>query len=156
MAGGVSGRTRLRRFDQTPRMMALPRYLATGTGCWMYMWRSSLRDTSTAYLPNLTGSAMRRIFPTPPARQWSGALAGPFDHDSKGRFHLLVATSAGRLYYFCQQRGPALIASGEERFFPVVIARARVYLGCYRSDHGYRFLEFDRYKWGSKIVDYEG
>lgn len=75
-----------------------------------------------------------------------------FDQDRSGRFHLLVSTSARRLYYYSEGRGPVLAAEGEEQFFPVMIAPLTVYLGLYRRKYGYRFVQYQRRRQGSKIV----
>lgn len=75
-----------------------------------------------------------------------------FDQDRAGRFHLLVATSARRLYYYSEGRGPVLIAAGEERFFPVIAAPQQIYFGLYRREHGYRFAQYQRRRQGSKMV----
>jgi hypothetical protein len=67
-----------------------------------------------------------------------------FDRDESGRFHLLVATSARKLYYLRNGRGPTLILQGEERFFPIVQAGGGLYLGCHSVLGGYRFLYFQQ------------
>lgn len=79
-----------------------------------------------------------------------------FDRDPDGRFHLLVSTSRRKLYYFRGWNRPALVASGQERFFPVVHAPSGVYLGCYQTDFGYRFLHFQRTVHGSRITTFDG
>lgn len=79
-----------------------------------------------------------------------------FDRDPDGRFHLLVSTSRRKLYYFRNGQGPTLIASGEDRFLPIVHAPAGVYLGCYQSAFGYRFLHFQRAVHGSRIATFDG
>ena len=78
-----------------------------------------------------------------------------FDRSRRGIFHLLVATTRGRLYHFADDRGPKLVASGEERFFPVVIAPSEVFLGCHEARRGYRFLKLQQHGGGPKIVDFE-
>lgn len=75
-----------------------------------------------------------------------------FDQDSKGRFHLLASTAGGKLYYLFEGAAPRLIAEGEERFFPMVVAPLRVYLGCYRRECGYRFLQFRKKRRGPKLL----
>jgi hypothetical protein len=75
-----------------------------------------------------------------------------FEQDLKGRFHLLASTAGGKLYYLFEGSGPRLIAEGEPRFFPLVVAPLRVYLGCYRRECGYRFLQFRRKQRGSKLL----
>jgi hypothetical protein len=75
-----------------------------------------------------------------------------FDQDSKGRFHLLVSTAGGKLYYLFEGSGPRLIAEGESRYFPIVVAPLRVYLGCYRRECGYRFLQFRKRRRGPKLL----
>ena len=78
-----------------------------------------------------------------------------FDQDSLGRFHLLASTTNGRLYYYAEGRGPVLLAEGEERFFPVMVAPLKVYAGIYRRKYGYRFVQYQRRRHGSKIVGLE-
>jgi hypothetical protein len=78
-----------------------------------------------------------------------------FDRDRKGRFHLLAATAEGNLYYLGPKLGPVLVARGESRFFPQVIAQKGVYLGYYASGLGYRFSQFIRHRWGPKILSFE-
>jgi hypothetical protein len=78
-----------------------------------------------------------------------------FDCDSKGRFHLLAATSAEKLYYLGPNLGPHLVAAGQYRFFPHVIVRKGVYLGYYNLVEGFRFNLFIRGKGGPKIVSFE-
>jgi hypothetical protein len=78
-----------------------------------------------------------------------------FDCSAKGVFHLLATTADRRLYYFGHTSGPALIAEGEDRFYPLVLASRGVYLGCYRNRLGYRFLRFSRRKTGSRIVNFD-
>jgi hypothetical protein len=78
-----------------------------------------------------------------------------FDHDRRNRFHLLAATSGRKLYYFSEERGPVLIAEGEERFFPIVVAPLKIYLGCYRREYGYRFLQYRRRRPGQKVLGLE-
>ena len=75
-----------------------------------------------------------------------------FDQDSKGRFHLLASTSGGKLYYLFEGAGPRLIAEGESWYFPIVVAPLHVYLGCYRRECGYRFLQFRKKRRGAKLV----
>lgn len=75
-----------------------------------------------------------------------------FDQDSKGRFHLLASTAGGKLYYLFEGSAPRLIAEGEPRYFPIVVAPLRVYLGCYRRECGYRFLQFRKKRRGPKLV----
>jgi hypothetical protein len=75
-----------------------------------------------------------------------------FDQDRSGRFHLAIATEDGRLYYYSDGRGPLLIAEGELPFFPIVVAPLQVYVGLYRKEIGYRFVQYQRRRRGSKIV----
>ena len=79
-----------------------------------------------------------------------------FDCDPDGRLHLMVSTSRQRLYYFRSWDRPVLVASGQERFFPVVHAPSGVYLGCYQTDFGYRFLHFQRTVHGGRVTINEG
>ncbi|MEK7406567.1 MAG: hypothetical protein AAB225_15805 [Acidobacteriota bacterium] len=78
-----------------------------------------------------------------------------FDQDRKGRFHLLASTAGGRLYYWADGRGPILVAEGEIRYHPLVVAPLKVYLGCYRREYGYRFVQYQRRRQGSKFVGRE-
>jgi hypothetical protein len=64
-----------------------------------------------------------------------------FDQDREGRFHLLASTLARKLYYFRDGAGPKLVAEGEDAFFPMVAASAGAYLGCYRANYGYGFVQ---------------
>jgi hypothetical protein len=75
-----------------------------------------------------------------------------FDRDRAGRFHVAISTVEGRLYYYSGGRGPLLVAEGEERFFPIMVAPLKVFIGCYRRDYGYRFVQYQRRRRGSKIV----
>lgn len=74
-----------------------------------------------------------------------------FDCDRRGRFHLLTATKDHRLYYSSENRGPLLVAEGEENFYPIVVAPLKVFLGCYRSEYGFRFLQYRRRNQGPKL-----
>ncbi len=65
-----------------------------------------------------------------------------FDFDRHGRFHLLISTSRRRLYYLREGRTPALVAQGEERFFPLVAAPSGAYLGWYSRRHGFRLVRY--------------
>jgi len=77
------------------------------------------------------------------------------DQHWRGRLHLLVATGDRRLYYYSQERGPALIAEGEERFYPrIIVVPGAVYLGYYTRAAGYRFAEFSRRHHGRKLVPF--
>ncbi len=67
-----------------------------------------------------------------------------FDRDRNGRFHLLAATTAGKLYYFGPNLGPVLVARGPGPFFPRILARKRPYLGYYDPACGYLFRPFVR------------
>ncbi|HWC99282.1 MAG TPA: hypothetical protein VG456_21130 [Candidatus Sulfopaludibacter sp.] len=78
-----------------------------------------------------------------------------FDVDGLGRLHLLAATDEGKLYYLGPQRGAALVASGEDRYFPEIVAPRSVYLGYFDSRLGYRFSQFKRGRRGSKLVPFE-
>ncbi|MCP3869537.1 MAG: hypothetical protein GY703_15855 [Gammaproteobacteria bacterium] len=78
-----------------------------------------------------------------------------FAWDDKQRYHLLLSTSRNQLYYLEQGHGPVRIAQGEHRFYPRVVLSSSVYLGCYRKEFGYRFLEFQRQHGRPRIVDYE-
>jgi hypothetical protein len=78
-----------------------------------------------------------------------------FDQDRSGRFHLLASTEAKRLYYLSEERGPFLVAEGEERFHPVVCAPRKVYLGFCRRSHGFRFIQYQRRRQGTKLVGAE-
>jgi len=84
-----------------------------------------------------------------PVREWS------FAPDRRGRFHLLVSTAENRLYYFVDGKGPLLVASGEERFLPMVAAFPKVFLGCYRRAFGYRFLTLSHASYRPKFVQFE-
>lgn len=75
-----------------------------------------------------------------------------FDHDEGGRFHLLAATGEKKLYYLSEGRGPILVAEGEEAYHPVVCAPRKVYLGFYRRSIGFRFIQYQRRRQGSKFV----
>ena len=78
-----------------------------------------------------------------------------FDCDFKGRFHLLVSTTARALYYFSEERGPILVAEGEDRFYPILCAPQQVYIGFQRRDFGFRFVQYQRRRTGSKFVGLE-
>ena len=84
-----------------------------------------------------------------PIREWSVA------QDRRGRFHILVSTMQNRLYYFLDGKGPILVAAGEERFLPMVVAREGLFLGCYRKAFGYRFVTLSRGGYQPKIVSFE-
>ena len=84
-----------------------------------------------------------------PVREWSVA------QDRRGRFHILVSTEENRLYYFKDGKGPILVAAGEERFLPLVVARGGLYLGCYRKAFGYRFLTLSNASYRPKFVSFE-
>jgi len=84
-----------------------------------------------------------------PIREWS------FAQDQQGRFHLMVSTAQNRLYYFIEGKGPVLVATGEERFLPMVLAYRRVFLGCYRRAFGYRFLTFSNASYQPKFAEFE-
>jgi hypothetical protein len=79
-----------------------------------------------------------------------------FDRDPGGRFHLLVSTSRRKLYYFRDGRGPTLVASAQDRFFPIVHAPGDVYLGCHQAEFGYRYLHFRQAVHGSRIATFDG
>jgi len=64
-----------------------------------------------------------------------------FDQDREGQFHLLASTAARKLYHFKEGASPKLIAEGEDAFFPLVAASGGVFLGCYRTNYGYGFLQ---------------
>jgi hypothetical protein len=76
-------------------------------------------------------------------------------HDRRGRFHILVSTAQNRLYYFREGKGPVLVATGEERFLPTVVARKGVFLGCYRRAFGYRFLTFSNASYQPRFTEFE-
>ncbi|MDR3702950.1 MAG: hypothetical protein P4L56_25110 [Candidatus Sulfopaludibacter sp.] len=84
-----------------------------------------------------------------PIREWSVV------QDRRGRFHILVSTTQNRLYYFRDGKGPILVAAGEERFLPMVIARGGLFLGCYRKAFGYRFLTLSHASYQPKFVQFE-
>lgn len=96
-------------------------------------------------------------------RQWRiddlpvrGALREfAFGSDGRGRFHLLVATSRQRLYYLTEGGAPRRIATGDGPFHPLVSAAGGVYLGLWRPDTGYRFLQFAQRRQGPRVVDFE-
>jgi len=75
-----------------------------------------------------------------------------FDCDQPRKFHLLVSTNRGKLYYYSNGRGPILIARGEDRFFPLVAASKKVYLGFFERAHGYRYCEYNRLRPGPKLI----
>jgi hypothetical protein len=79
-----------------------------------------------------------------------------FDLDVQGRFHMLVATTHGRLYYLGPNLGPSLIATGRQRFFPRLCAQRKIYIGYSSPGNGFRFYQFDRRRRGTKIVPFEG
>jgi hypothetical protein len=78
-----------------------------------------------------------------------------FDRSPRGRFIVAASTSRGKLYLFDEQRGPVLLASGEKRFFPRVIARRVTYVGHLRGDRGYRFSTISWRKQGPRVVNYD-
>lgn len=70
-----------------------------------------------------------------------------FDCDRSARFHLLTATKDHRLYYSSENRGPLLVAEGEETFYPVVVApliaiEASKGSGSYNTDAAIRGRNF--------------
>lgn len=67
-----------------------------------------------------------------------------FAVDRWGDYHMLISTSKRRLYYIAADRSPMLVAQGEERFFPHVMADDKVYLGFYLPADGFRFIEYRR------------
>jgi len=79
-----------------------------------------------------------------------------FDCDSRGRFHYLVSTSKKQLLYFRDGRGPLSLAKGEEKYFPYMVASDQPYLGFYRRQLGYRFLQFDDTRQRPRIIDFGG
>jgi hypothetical protein len=79
-----------------------------------------------------------------------------FDCDARGRFHYLVSTSKGQLLYYRDGRGPLCLANGEEKYFPYMVASGQPYLGFYRRQVGYRFLQFDETRQRPRIVDFDG
>jgi hypothetical protein len=64
-----------------------------------------------------------------------------FGADRVGRFHLVVATSRGRLLYFVDGRGPTCLARQSAPFHPLVVAGRDVYLGFYGVGRGYGFVQ---------------
>ena len=84
-----------------------------------------------------------------PIREWS------VTQDRQDRFHILVSTAQNRLYYFREGKGPVLVATGEERFLPMVVARKGVFLGCYRKPFGYRFLTFSKASYQPRFTEFE-
>jgi hypothetical protein len=64
-----------------------------------------------------------------------------FARDADGRFHFLFSTADQRLLYYLDRQGPARIAGGEDRFFPCVVAGTDAFLGFYRRQDGYRFID---------------
>lgn len=78
-----------------------------------------------------------------------------FDRDVRERLHLLVATSRNRLYHLQDQRTPWLLAKGQSRYFPYVIAGQQVYLGGFFWPKGYRFLQWEEAKGKPRVVDFD-
>ena len=78
-----------------------------------------------------------------------------FDRDSAGRIHILFSTSADKLLYYSEGRGPVLVCEGEGPFFPVVVGGAAPYLGSYRGSLGYRFVRYIPKRRGRKFVGEE-
>ena len=78
-----------------------------------------------------------------------------FAPDRSERFHLLASAANGRLYYFKDGKGPMLIAEGEERFLPKVVADRQVFLGCYRRRFGYRFLALSDAQFEARFLEFE-
>lgn len=64
-----------------------------------------------------------------------------FARDAEGRFHFLFTTADGRLLLYGDGRGPTLVARGEARFFPTILAGEDVFLGFHRRRDGYRFVD---------------
>ena len=62
-----------------------------------------------------------------------------FDMDAAGGFHLLAGTDAEELYYLRPGEPPALVASGEARWWPLVRARRGAQVGFFQAATGYRF-----------------
>gem|GEM_PF-1333737 len=78
-----------------------------------------------------------------------------FERDARGCLHLLVATSRNRLYHLEDERAPWLLARGQKRYFPYVVANQQVYLGAYFWPKGYRFLELEQAKGKPRIVNFD-
>jgi hypothetical protein len=78
-----------------------------------------------------------------------------FDRDLQGHFHLLASTSRRQLYHLTPGRGPLRIAQGEDSFFPCVCASTDVFLGYFRKDRGYRFLQRNVDSAGPNINNHE-
>jgi hypothetical protein len=78
-----------------------------------------------------------------------------FDRGTDDAFHLLVATSKGKLYYFQEGDGPWLVDQIDGKAFPRVVAAQQTYLGYYRNERGYRFVMFDPYSEEGRIVKFE-
>ncbi|MBZ2178737.1 MAG: hypothetical protein ACK58M_25690 [Acidobacteriota bacterium] len=88
-----------------------------------------------------------RYQPEPFVSRRELSLPGPFpelamDADRQGRFHLLITTLSRELYYCGPGAEPRLLAAGQERYFPSVLAPGQVYLGFYELTAGFRFRQF--------------
>jgi hypothetical protein len=92
----------------------------------------------------------RRVLPT---RGRITELA--FDRGQRGDTHVLYSTSRGKLYLSIGDRGPALIASGQERYFPFVIADSPAYLGYARHGYGWRFDGYTLRRHLLRRIDYD-
>ena len=77
-----------------------------------------------------------------------------FDRN-RGKTFILYSTSRRRLYLSITGRSPVLIASGQERYFPIMIADAAAYIGYSKPRFGHRFFTYTTHAHLPHIVDYE-
>ena len=78
-----------------------------------------------------------------------------FDRTQEGQTHILYTTSRGRLYLVIGDRAPALLATGRERYFPVLLADTPTYVGFVKPGEGHRFHAYTLKRWHPHLMDYE-
>lgn len=79
-----------------------------------------------------------------------------FALDRHQRYHVLLATSRGHLYYLAQGRSLQRLARGQAAYHPQVVAGRSLFLGFARPPYGYRFLRATPYRRGRLFAEEEG
>lgn len=78
-----------------------------------------------------------------------------FDRGPRGQTFVLFTTSRKKLFLSVEDRAPALIAAGQDRYFPIVIGDAPVSIGYFKPGFGHRFFGYTVRQHIPHIIDYE-
>ncbi len=128
---------------------------------WVY--EPSTKRVKGAFLDNAGGRSLELVVEDPggvsvvrtqlPTRGHVTELA--FDRTRSGQTHILYATSRKRLYLVIGERAPALIDSGRDAYFPMILADAPTYIAYVKPGFGHRFYAYTIKKYAPHLVDFE-